>query len=450
MQPWQVETQCPQCGAPVTLKEAQHVLNCPYCKTRLYLTSRGPFRYAISPKHPLDETVFLPFWRIKGLGFTAYLPPKTVGKPIDKTFLAVPAPLKLISLGMRPQATHLTFAHTEKGPFLFPRANFKDLMARVTRQLDATLTERETLRKETSIFLSDLGETDPFNRSDFSGWNTTRTQTVFKKYEPVLSVFLDEGNSLVYFPVNAAEASPLLLRDGLTGRPIGKMDPASWEALLRHTTTELTPPGTLPLLCPNCGWDLKCAEESWAVTCPGCNRVWGIRGENYVSIPFEVEKGEKREAFYLPFWKFETTVPELDLHSVQDLSRFSNQLRPQTPAPPLSFFIPAFKVQPRLFLQICKLFTLAQPETRPADKIPRETYPILLPHRKVLKLIPIVLAEIGSKKEKFFPKLAGIKPETKRTSLAFLPFRKTGYELIYQGALTFAIPRNALKWGRML
>jgi len=132
MQPWQVETQCPQCGAPITLKEAQHVLNCPYCKTRLYLTSRGPFRYAISPKPPLDETVFLPFWRIKGLGFTAYLPPKTVGKPIDKTFLAVPAPLKMVSLGMRPQATHLTFAHTEKGPFLFPRANFKDLMARVT------------------------------------------------------------------------------------------------------------------------------------------------------------------------------------------------------------------------------------------------------------------------------------------------------------------------------
>jgi len=450
MRTWQVETQCPQCGAPITLKEAQHVLNCPYCKTRLYLTPKGPFRYAIPPKIASDETIFLPFWRIKGLGFTAYLPPKTVGKPIDKTYLAIDIPLRMMSLGMRPQATKLSFASVEEGPFVHPRVNFKDLLKRATRQIDSTLTEREVIHKETNLFMSGLGDSDPFDHSDLSRWSPSKTQTVFKKYEPVVSVFLDEGNSLIYFPVIPESGTSVILNDGLTTRPIGKMDLPSLERFTHNASESLPSPGTLPLLCPNCGWDLKCEEESWAVLCPGCDRVWGIRQGHYTPIPFEIPANEDPDAFYLPFWKIQTAVPQLELHDTRDLARFANQVRISSKSSPLHAFIPAFKVQPRLFLQICKVFTLAQPETHLADKIPKNSYPVLLPPQKVQKLIPIVLAEIGAKKDRFFPELPQVKPEIKQVSLAFLPFKQTGYEVVYQESVIFAIPRNALKWGRKL
>jgi uncharacterized protein YbaR (Trm112 family) len=450
MRSWQVETQCPQCGAPVILKEAQHVLDCPYCKTRLYLTSRGPFRYTIPSKSSPEETVYLPFWRIKGLGFTAYLPPKTVGTPIDKTFLAIQSPLRIHSLGLRPQASRLTFANSEKGSFLRPRIGFKELLERATRQLNTTLTKRETIRKGSNIFLSDLGTNDPFNQSDLSHWNPTNTQTVFKKYEPVLSVFLDEGNSLIYFPVIPEMGSTTVLNDGITAKPLGKLALSDWEAFSENTTASIPLPGTLPMLCPNCGWDLKCTDESRAVICEGCHRVWGIKQRNYVSIPYETQTGKVNDALYLPFWKIKATIPELNLNTTDDLIKFSNGIRGPAASSPLYIFIPAFKVQPRLFLQICKVFTLHQPETHPAEKIPEKTYPILLQARKVTKLIPIVLAEMGAKKEQFFPELSRIKPAIKGISLAFMPFKQTGYEIIYQSSLTFAIPRNALKWGRRL
>ncbi len=450
MRTWQVETQCPQCGAPVTLKEAQHVLSCPYCKTRLYLTSKGPFRYAIPPKIVSDETIFLPFWRIKGLGFTAYLPPKTVGKPIDKTYLGVDIPLRMISLGMRPQATRLSFASAEEGPFVRPRVNFKDLLKRATRQMDSTLTEREVIHKESNLFMSGFGDADPLGHSDLRRWSPSRTQTVFKKYEPVVSVFLDEGNSLIYFPVLPESGTSVILNDGLTTRPVGKIDLPSLERFTRHASESLPSPGTLPLLCPNCGWDMKCEEESWAVLCPGCNRVWGIRQGRYTSIPFETPGKGDADALHLPFWKIRVSIPLFELNNIRDLARFSNQARIPPKPSPLHIFVPAFKVQPRLFLQICKVFTTTQPETHSSDRIPKLTYPILLPPQKVQRLIPIVLAETGAKKDRFYPELPQVKPAIKQVSLAFLPFKQTGYEVVYQGSVIFAIPRNALKWGRKL
>ncbi len=450
MRQWQVETQCPQCGGPVTLREAQHVLNCSYCKTRLYLTSKGPFRYALPPTSSREGTLFLPFWRIKGLGFTAYLPPKTGGSLIDKTHLALKIPLRITSLGVRPQAVKLTFASAQEGAFVRPLLNFKDLLRHAIHQLNAPLTERETIRKETSLFMSGTGNSDPFAHSDLSRWTSSRPQSVFKKYEPVLSVFLDEGNSLIYFPVIPEAGSSALLNDGLTHRPIGKLELAALDTLSRQTLSVIPAPGTLPLLCPNCGWDLVCAEESWAVLCPGCNRVWGISQGRYASLPFETPGKETPDALYLPFWKMEIDIPSLDLHDTRDLTRFANTPRVPSKPAPLFAFIPAFRVQPRLFLQLCKVFTLAQPATFPADTLPKNTHPVLLPPRKTQKIIPIVLAEIGARKEQFFPMLKGLKPEIKKYSLAFLPFRQTGYEVIYQEEFTFAIPKNALKWGRRL
>jgi len=60
------------------------------------------------------------------------------------------------------------------------------------------------------------------------------------------------------------------------------------------------------------------------------------------------------------------------------------------------------------------------------------------------------MAEVGAVKTKFFPELPKINPKIKAISLIFLPFKKRGYEVTFHGNLTFAIPRNALKWGKIV
>ena len=46
---WQIEQGCPQCGAPTTLAETDHLLVCAFCRTRLYLVPEGSFCYYFPP-----------------------------------------------------------------------------------------------------------------------------------------------------------------------------------------------------------------------------------------------------------------------------------------------------------------------------------------------------------------------------------------------------------------
>ena len=97
-------------------------------------------------------------------------------------------------------------------------------------------------------------------------------RTVVKHYHPLLTAFLDEGVSLIYYPVMAGMGiDSVTLSDGLTNRPIGHAEPEEWEGLERRAVTKPAPPiEALPLLCPNCGWDLECEEKSRVALCPGC------------------------------------------------------------------------------------------------------------------------------------------------------------------------------------
>src|SRR3972149_6420880 len=67
---WQIDHQCPQCGAPVTLDEADRLLLCPFCRTKLYLVVSDHFRYCIpAPEATSRDIIYLPYWRLKGLSF---------------------------------------------------------------------------------------------------------------------------------------------------------------------------------------------------------------------------------------------------------------------------------------------------------------------------------------------------------------------------------------------
>ena len=46
---WEVELQCPQCGAPVTLEEADRILSCAFCRVRLIMIYPGYPQYYLEP-----------------------------------------------------------------------------------------------------------------------------------------------------------------------------------------------------------------------------------------------------------------------------------------------------------------------------------------------------------------------------------------------------------------
>lgn len=72
MNSWQIEHQCPQCGAPILLDETDRLLDCTFCRTRLSLTANEGFHYYLPP--PVDtsgkELIFLPYWRLKGASYS--------------------------------------------------------------------------------------------------------------------------------------------------------------------------------------------------------------------------------------------------------------------------------------------------------------------------------------------------------------------------------------------
>ncbi|MCX5848148.1 MAG: hypothetical protein NTW65_01675, partial [Deltaproteobacteria bacterium] len=139
---FQIEQQCPQCGAPIILDEADRILSCKFCRTRVYLAAEDHFRFYIPPAEGISETIyFIPYWRIKGLSYTirekdmdkvhqgplfSYsisYPTREIdisNKYFDINFLSFDSKLLPHSLGLRPQAMKLKFmgGNENEGKFL--------------------------------------------------------------------------------------------------------------------------------------------------------------------------------------------------------------------------------------------------------------------------------------------------------------------------------------------
>jgi len=106
---FQIEQQCPQCGAPIILDETDRILTCGFCRIRVYLATEDHFRFYFPPKEGIAEPLyFLPFWRIKGLSYTIG-ESEILSKYFDTNFLAMDTDLLPHSLGLRPQAMKLFF-----------------------------------------------------------------------------------------------------------------------------------------------------------------------------------------------------------------------------------------------------------------------------------------------------------------------------------------------------
>ncbi|MEJ2067067.1 MAG: hypothetical protein P8Y09_03770 [Deltaproteobacteria bacterium] len=163
--------------------------------------------------------------------------------------------------------------------------------------------------------------------------------------------------------------------------------------------------------------------------------------------------GHEKDARYLPFWKITVQDEEMGITTYADLIRITR--RPlviqkawnnREPA----FWIPAFKIRPKVFLRLVRQMTIFQKDFTIEEKMStRNLYPVTLSRSEAAKGLKVALASAVMTKRKFFPILPHINLTIKKTHLVYLPFRAVGQDMI-QEHLTMSINKNTLKYGRYL
>lgn len=394
---FQIDTQCPQCGAPVVLDETDHIMGCDFCRTR-HILHTHPFPcYYMAPRQDRYadlEPIYVPYWRFKGLEFR--LEAKKPGfRVIDQSTLALKNTPFPASLGLRSQTQKLQFVQKDvTGTFMPP-----------------VLSHNEILKQISGI--------------------------------QVKKIHIGEILSLIYMPFYRKEKTVI---DGISGTII----PAATNP--EPETTKNAPAIQLrftPGHCPNCGWDLAGETDSLVLNCHNCHTNWLSHSGTLKKLKSHTDKADA--GLKLPFWSLEIMLKNLQCTRYSHLIEMANlpmAVQESHKQQPLIFNIPAFKINPRLFLRVGKQTTLARIETSPMKSMPKEQFhPADLPLEEGFQAILPLIMELAAKKKETWEKLKKDKLELRSFSLTYLSFRKSGSEYI-QDAMGISIPVNALRFGR--
>lgn len=405
-----VEHECPQCGAPVDLEETNRLLRCPYCDVKNYLFARNHFRLVLPHKASDKDIIWAPYIRFRG---NVYLCRDVSIKHsvIDITRLAVPFRELPMSLGFRPQAMKMRFVTPDlSGSFLSCSLSVENALDTVGKHI-STLVSRDFLHR----------------------------------------AYIGETLSLIYLPMHVAGNRVV---DAVTNQLIASI-PGGREVfepdIEDNPLWQIT---FMATICPNCGWSLNGEKDSVILTCSNCDTVWQAVDGRFVGVGFETVPGSGREALYLPFWKICAKSAEgLEINSYADFIRVTNQpkvVQRHWENQKMSFWIPAFKIRPGIFLNLSRQMTIGQKHFEAVEEIPRDNlYPVTLPHSEAVQSIKITLADSIMRKKKMFPLLPQVRFTIGDSKLVYLPFNDAGQEII-QEDMRISIHKKTLEFGRSL
>ena len=158
---------------------------------------------------------------------------------------------------------------------------------------------------------------------------------------------------------------------------------------------------------------------------------------NICSVP-----DEGGNTLNLPFWKIPVTAEctDIAINSFADFIRKTGHVRTRViprewENEELNFWIPAFKIHPKVFLAMSYRITFALHAVKTKEVIPEvNVYPVTLPRREAIESLKIVFANaIKDKyKKEIYPLLPEITFEPKGSTLVYLPFTETSMEIIQQ------------------
>jgi predicted RNA-binding Zn-ribbon protein involved in translation (DUF1610 family) len=412
-QTWQVELQCPQCGAPLVIEETDRILSCSYCRVRLYMDQEGDSRYYIAPRvTSLEDVLFVPYWRFKGMVFS--LDEQGVAQRlVDSNLLALRSQGFPFSLGIRPQVLRLKpITPGIKGKFLDPDFPFHG-------------------------YHMNLEKVPAARGSSVGG------------HAPLFKAFIGEMVSLIYAPFYINDGR---LFDAVLDCPASQSPEESPEDLPYSRDVE-SKTRFLPMLCPSCGWDLEGEKNALVLLCKNCDSAWQASGGSLENLDFAFMPTNNDTALHLPFWRIRARISGFKLNSYADFVRFANlpkAIQSAWEENPMTFWIPAFKIQPLLFLRLARIFTVSQPSSDPEKTIGQSSrHPVALPLSDAVEAVKVLIVSLAVQKESIFAKLSGTAISLDECSLVYVPFIRRGTELIHP-EMQVSISANALNWGRLL
>ncbi len=416
---WKIEHVCPQCGAPVALDEADRILLCPYCRTKLYLLTDDHFRYYIPPPDSTHRyTIYIPYWRLKGLSFAVHAN-GVEHRFVDTNMLAIDFGGITSSLGLRPQVFKLKFISPELEGYI----------------LDPYKSSQEVI-KNTVNLVSNVSE----QTFILSGSSTPPPPSFY-------NAFIGEMVSMIYSPMYMENNT---LYDSILKRPVYALKTGDMDRLLASSRPQNWQIAFISTLCPQCGWNLQGEKDAVVLICKNCDSAWSCNGKVFEKIKFDVMVGTEVASHYLPFWRMKARIEGIKLESYADLIRAGNLPKAITNSfenLPLYFWCPAFKINPAIFLRWARQMTISQPEGKTNYSVPDlPIYPVTLSMSEAQESIIITTADIVTDKRRVFPLLPQIRITLDECLLVYHPFIESHNEVIHAN-LHFSFDKKSLAYG---
>ncbi len=328
---------------------------------------------------------------------------------VDVSHQAIDAPVFPVSVGIRSQAMKLRFATEDtEGRFLKPRQSFDKFLSTFQERFGKSLPKP-------ILHQSNIGET----------------------------------LSLIYSPFYLTDR----LHDAILDKPVSLKLPENFDI---DDISEAHPKGYIRFvstLCPNCGWNLEGERDAIVLGCKNCNSIWYPVGKKLKQLKFARLPGKNDRTIYLPFWRVRGDISGIKLESYADLIAVANLPRVvQTGWKdiPFRFWIPAFKVRPKIFLQLATQATLSQPREKLICELPdARVYPTTLPIEEAVESLKITLADFIKPRKILVERLRDIQVDAKSVSLVFMPFNEGHHEFI-QPDYQLTINKNVLALSKNL
>jgi hypothetical protein len=385
------------------MEETDRLFACEFCKVKSYLYAKDVFRYMLPSKaSDSKDLVFFPYWRFRGMLF-ACAGNGIRHKFVDVSHQAVVSHLFPVSLGLRSQALKLKFITPEtEGLFLEPTHTLAQIEENFDMRFDKSLPK------------------------------------------PVLHhAHIGETISLIY--------APFYIENRIYDAVLNKPAPATLPEDFNIDQLPAESPNWrihfISTLCPNCGWDLDGDRDSLVLLCKNCASAWYPVGKKLKKIKFGKHPAHDNNSIYLPFWRIQPEISGINLRSYADLIKVANipkVVQPGWENIGFRFWAPAFKVRPKIFMQLAKNMTLAQLHNDLVEELPEHRHhPINLPVTEAIESLRVNLASFIKPKNQLAEILHKIKITAKSFVLVYVPFLEKHHEFI-QPDLQFAINKNTL------
>jgi Zn finger protein HypA/HybF involved in hydrogenase expression len=404
-----IEQDCPQCGGPVELDETDRLLRCPYCDVKSYLFAKDYYRYQLPNISPEKDIIYAPYLRFKGTVY--FCKGLTIGhRIIDITHLGLELDNIPVSLGLRPQAMKMRFVTPEtQGSFLKFSIKPTDILTKAGKLTSGSSGEQILHR-----------------------------------------AFIGETMSLIYLPMYI-EGDRLF--DGVLNRPIATLPRGHDDLESLITKNSRWKMEFIPTLCPQCGWTLEGERDSVVMTCSNCHSAWEVVEGKFVRVTLSVAAGQDKDRLYLPFWKISARAKGIEIESFSDFIRITNQPRvidDESGKEVMSYWSPAFKIRPKLFLNLSRQLTVSQRRFQEEETISgKRIYPVTLQRSEAVQALKIILASSAVYKKNVLPHLPRISFEIKSSVLVFLPFTETNHDMIQQD-MGISVNKQGIEFGRQL